>query len=65
MSGHRPIRVQLLHAIVAQPEPLAEDLAGEARVRGEVEAVDQNGQAKVKGEFIAALPRRVAGKGSS
>ena len=41
------------------------EVAGEARVRGEVEAVDQNGQAKVKGEFIAALPRRVAGKGSS
>ena len=33
---------------------------GEPRVRGEIEAVDQNGQAKVKGEFIAALPRRPA-----
>lgn len=33
---------------------------GEPRVRGEIEAVDQNGQAKVKGEFIAALPRRAA-----
>lgn len=32
----------------------------EARVRGEIEAVDQNGQAKVKGEFVAALPRRPA-----
>lgn len=34
------------------------EVAGEARVRGEIEAVDQNGQAKVKGEFVAALPRR-------
>ncbi len=34
------------------------EAAGEARVRGEIEAVDQNGQAKVKGEFVAALPRR-------
>ena len=32
----------------------------EARVRREIEAVDQNGQAKVKGEFVAALPRRPA-----
>ena len=36
------------------------ETGGEARVRGEIEAVDQNGQAKVKGEFVAARPRRPA-----
>ncbi|GHO44243.1 MaoC/PaaZ C-terminal domain-containing protein [Ktedonospora formicarum] len=37
------------------------EVDGEARISGKVQAADQNGDVKVSGTFVAALPRRNEG----